>query len=91
MEFKTCEQYVLAELESTKNELELLKDAHKGLLDQYIGLSNSYEELLLIVRKLARLNHSENSYDYISFNFLWDSDEEFEKFIEVVKPEIIRG
>lgn len=88
MEIRTCEQYVLAELESTKNELELLKDAHKGLLDQYISLSNSFEDLVNIVKNISILNRSDISYNYVSFNYLWDSDDCFERFLELVNPKV---
>lgn len=42
-EYKTCEQYVLAELEAAKNELEALRDTNKELRNK-VEDSNRYAE-----------------------------------------------
>ena len=85
MEYKTCEQYVLAELETTKSELETTKDAYAGVASQYLKVKNDYEELCSLLREITTVFHLENNYDYISFNYLWDNTEQFDNFVRLVK------
>lgn len=46
MEIKTCEEYVLAELDRATRELEELQKRHDGLEEAYASLHQRHEELL---------------------------------------------
>ncbi|MBQ6627895.1 MAG: hypothetical protein IJH65_03595 [Methanobrevibacter sp.] len=85
MEYKTCEQYVLAELENVKNELETVKDAYAGVLNQFVTVKDKFEKLCDLLREITTVYHLENNYDYISFNYLWDNTPQFDDFVEIVK------
>ena len=86
MEFKTCEQYVLSELEDTKNSLDLVEDAYRGALKQYLEVKGKYEELCQIIRDIATVNTYSDNHCYISFSSLWEGwdDDRFSRMVELV-------
>lgn len=88
MEFKNCEEYVLAVLSNTEKELENVKEeSEKTILE----LSN---EITVLRRALEILNPKiEKTYDErysIGTTFLWTdchAEEEFKELVELLKLE----
>lgn len=66
MEIKTCEEYVLAELDRARTENEALKDRLEESRAEWIGITDDlrkklreYEWIVQLVQKYMFMNHSE--------------------------------
>lgn len=92
MEIKTCEQYVLRELDNAQKELSLVKKALEETTNHRDELRKSFQDLKDLICKLASVNNVEDrDYTYIGFSSVysnWDK-EVYDKLVELV-PQILK-
>ena len=86
MEIRTCEEYVLRELENTQKELASIKADY---LEQTARLNNvmrSFQELKDLVRDIAIVYKNDHLPWVIGFNSLYENwdNEKYKKLIDLV-------
>ena len=90
MEIKTCEQYVLRELDNAQKELSLVKKALEETTNRRDELLKSFQDLKDLICKMASVNNMPD-YTYIGFSSIystWDK-EDYDKLVELV-PQILK-
>ena len=92
MEIKTCEQYVLRELDNAQKELSLVKKALEETTNHRDELRKSFQDLKDLICKMASVtNKTDPDYTYIGFSSIystWDK-EDYDKLVELV-PQILK-
>ena len=92
MEIKTCEQYVLRELDNAQKELSLVKKTLEETTQHRDELWKSFQDLKDLVCKIANVtNMTDPDYTYIGFSSIystWDK-EDYDKLVSIV-PEILK-
>lgn len=91
MEIRTCEEYVINELMSTKEELYETKQTLEEVIEHRNVILKSFQELRDLVCKLASVYNDNPDYTWIGFASVysnWDK-ENFDKLVELV-PEVLK-
>jgi len=86
MEIRTCEEYVLRELENTQKELASIKADYLEQTAQFCDTLKDFQELKDIIKDIATVYKNDHLPWVIGFNSLYENwdNEKYKKLIDLV-------
>jgi len=87
-EIRTCEEYVLRELENSECALQKLEEDFHSLESEYLSLKSDYDTLVKIITDNAKIDLAyDGKTTVIHFATIWENDskEEFNELVRQLK------